>query len=737
MRRARFTVVAALFLCAPAVAHADTTIDFETPGPHTTITNQYADVGGPGQGVVFGPLPGGGDGLRPVIKSVAMGSANSGVQVADISTCSGCEFYTPNTVGTFQVPRTRVSVRVGLDGQAGQTACTLKTQNTSKCARVTLTTYDSDGNPIGTPSSALVTQGAGFHTLLSVTVSSPAIVGFRVSARTDSTDDAKAIAIDDLSWDVPATPPPPDFSVTPSDTLPVTGQGETLSDPISISRLSGSSGPVQLSLSGDLPKGVTASFDPNPATGDKSNLVFTAAPDSDTTGFNPIALTVTGTPGDPSAGSMPHSATINLQVRSPFDLRPPAATDIDLSGCSVDVPFEVDREFSFPGPVSLSVTGMTGGVQAVFRQAQATFPNGSRAQTLPLTVKAPATGIAVPQQTLTIHASAPPLVDRTATITVHGACPQQYDARATSIQITQGVQSTFLPAFTPGRHPPNLYNYTEIPSEFGQTPSVAELRGGGPTVVRVWANEKSGPAAGVPAVPAVLYGSSYDRLGQLHALPGSPLMPVGGPRNLVQGPDVVSDAEERDENGAYSFVLPPQWTHGEIAINAVLQPSLGSTGHVLTPCSTADCVADDSFGLTHIPFLEAPPVTIRPVVMNVAGRPPIPDSQTVFSFARVVTPLDLSVQPYAGTIDVTDIAQAFDACNAAANKDQQKLNKCSDQANDDGAERMDDWTCDNGSPGNGFNIGVNTGVARGLTKTDYCVYQLRHPTTRWWRSTAR
>ena len=168
----------------------------------------------------------------------------------------------------------------------------------------------------------------------------------------------------------------------------------------------------------------------------------------------------------------------------------------------------------------------------------------------------------MPQQTLTIHASAPPLVDRTATITVHGACPEQYDARATSIQITQGVQSTFLPAFTPGRHPPNLYNYTEIPSEFGQTPSVAELRGGGPTVVRVWANEKSGPAGGVPAVPAELYGSSYDRLGQLHALPGSPMLPVGGPRNLVQGSEVVTDAEERDENGAYSFVLPPPWTHG-------------------------------------------------------------------------------------------------------------------------------------------------------------------------------
>ena len=162
-------------------------------------------------------------------------------------------------------------------------------------------------------------------------VPSATIVGFRVSARTDGSDDNKPIAIDDLSFDVPVTPSPPDFTVTPTTTSVVTGQGETFSDPISICRLSGSSGPVQLSLSGDLPRGVTASFDPNPATGDQSILVFTAAPDSDTTGFNPIALTVTGTPTEPSAGNKPHSATINLQVRSPFDLRPPAATDIDLT----------------------------------------------------------------------------------------------------------------------------------------------------------------------------------------------------------------------------------------------------------------------------------------------------------------------------------------------------------------------------------------------------------------------
>jgi hypothetical protein len=54
----------------PVSAFADTTVDFEQFAPGTTITNQYADLGGIGQGVVFGPLPGSaGGGLNPVIRT--------------------------------------------------------------------------------------------------------------------------------------------------------------------------------------------------------------------------------------------------------------------------------------------------------------------------------------------------------------------------------------------------------------------------------------------------------------------------------------------------------------------------------------------------------------------------------------------------------------------------------------------------------------------------------------------
>jgi hypothetical protein len=362
------------------------------------------------------------------------------------------------------------------------------------------------------------------------------------------------------------------------------------------------------------------------------------------------------------------------------------------------------------------VTGATGGVTASFSPTQATFPNGSGAQIVPLTIKGPATGAAVPAQTLVIHAAAPPLAERRAAITVHGACPEQYDARVTSLQITQGVQSDFLPALDPARHPPNQYSYTFVPN-------AAKLRDGGPTVVRVYADESFGPATGLPGVPALLYGAKYDGLGRLVALPGSPILPVNPPRLLSPGPATATADEEKSEARAYSFVLPPEWTHGEIAVNATLQPTTGLSTHTLTPCTTSECVLDDTMGLTHIPFLKGKSVTIRPVGLTVSGRPTLPDPQDVFAFARLVTPLDLSVQPYAGTIDISDLATTFDACKAAAvgqSDEQARRGACSDNANDAAATRMDGWTCSHGSPSGGWNLGVNTGVARGVTKTTGC-----------------
>jgi hypothetical protein len=68
MRRGLVTAVVAVVCAAacPAAAFADTTVDFDGFAAGATITDQYANAGGAGKGVVIGPLPGGMSGFDPV-----------------------------------------------------------------------------------------------------------------------------------------------------------------------------------------------------------------------------------------------------------------------------------------------------------------------------------------------------------------------------------------------------------------------------------------------------------------------------------------------------------------------------------------------------------------------------------------------------------------------------------------------------------------------------------------------
>lgn len=289
-------------------AAADTKIDFEQFEGGTVVTTQYADAGGTGRGVVFGPLPGGaGDGLRPVVKTVSTGLARSGSNVADIGTCVGCEFFTPRTTGTFAVPRSKVSVHVGYLGDPA--SCTDADPNSTACAVVTMRAFDVNGVPVA-ESSARVTRGAGVRTLLSVSTSSPTIAGFEITGR-PGTDSTKSIAIDDLSFGSDQAPAAkPDFTLNPALTTLALEQGGTVTDTVTIGRLNGSSGGVSLRVDG-LPDGVSATFVPNPATGTQTVLTLSARPDA------PIltkSFAVTGTPQAASTGTAARGFSLTVVV---------------------------------------------------------------------------------------------------------------------------------------------------------------------------------------------------------------------------------------------------------------------------------------------------------------------------------------------------------------------------------------------------------------------------------------
>jgi hypothetical protein len=291
----RATVVASLVLlaCAGQASAATKVVSFDDLPADTQVSTQYQSSHG-----VYFRGPDVGDGWLPVTRSVPAGVAHSGSQVGDISNCTAptCEGFVPRTVGTLVDFATTVSAYVGFRGSGSSTAT------------MTLTARDPDGNPIAS-SSAIVTEGAPFNTLLSVTAPAMAsIASFELSGDTSAT----GLGMDDLSITTPGTGAPDISLAVGTDPVNVR-QGDTVDVPISVNRHNGSNGDVSLSASG-LPPGMSASFVPNPVPGAESNakLRLTAAPLAPTPG-NYSQATITATPGG-GAGSAPRTAKRLVRV---------------------------------------------------------------------------------------------------------------------------------------------------------------------------------------------------------------------------------------------------------------------------------------------------------------------------------------------------------------------------------------------------------------------------------------
>lgn len=715
-------VVALLLL--PATALADTTIGFDDLAPGTSVTNQYE-----GQGVVFGPLPGGaGNSLsRPIVENMD-GQAQSLPNVADI-TCFSCNENIgspPDTTGTFTVQRSRVSVYVGYLGPT-KFACA-PDSTASYCAVVQLLAFDSSGNQIAASAPTTVAEGNGVHTLLSVSTPSPEIVGFEV-VDTRSTDNDKDVAIDDLTFDTPASTSP-DFTLSASSGTVTVVQGSSATDTIEIGRISGSTGNIALGVSG-LPAGVHASLVPNPADGTQSMLTLTADPDAPATSGAYPTFTVTGTPQAPSAGSSPRSLTLHVGVQPAFTVRILGSTSIDLAACTLKMPVVVGRAASFPGPVSLSITGLPAGVQASLDPTDITFPNGTLSQTATLTLTTPETGNTIIPRTATIHATAAPFAEETATFSVGGTCALKFDPEVLSMQITQGTQLPVLPIRDPSNPgAPIPYTRIGLSAAAGTQQALSQLAAFKPTVVRVYADLRYGPAAGVQ-VPAVLKGFAYDNSGGLVPLPGGPITPVSSPGNLTTGLLAQFGATFLQNHyvGVYTFVLPSSWERGKIELEADLLPAqtwppppsrVAAPAHSpvariaalpgqqqWAPCTTAACLIDNKLTISQIPFKYTFSVTIRPVAM-IQTNPydaTLPDPDTVFQWARVVTPIPLIVEPYAGTIDIGDLIGKDNSTGAVTIAlDNKMLN----------------YVCDNGEPAHGWDVGVEHNDIRSAQNTGYC-----------------
>ncbi len=170
-------------------------------------------------------------------------------------------------------------------------------------------------------------------------------------------------------------PSPFNLTSTPNAVTIVQGVGSGTSA-IAIAPVNGSSGNVTLAVSG-LPKGVTASFSPNPAT-TGSVLTLTA---SATATKGTVAVTVTGT----SPGSPPVSASTTLELTvnplGNFSLTASPKTLAVAPGNNGSSTITVNPTNNFDQDVTLSASGLPSGVTASFSPNPAT-----NTSTLTLTV---------------------------------------------------------------------------------------------------------------------------------------------------------------------------------------------------------------------------------------------------------------------------------------------------------------------------------------------------------------
>ena len=202
------------------------------------------------------------------------------------------------------------------------------------------------------------------------------------------------------------------------------GQGSSSTSYVNIVSQYGFAGSVNLAVTSGLPSGVTASFSPNPATGN-SVLTLTA---SSTASLGQYTLTITGT-----SGSLSATTTLSLGVFVPsFTLSDYGNVTLG-QGSSITSIVNINPQYGFSGSVNLSLSGLPSGVTASWSQNPATSSS-----TLTLTASSTAS---LGQYTLTITGTSGSL-SATTTVSLGVFAPSFTLYDYNSVTLGQGSTST-------------------------------------------------------------------------------------------------------------------------------------------------------------------------------------------------------------------------------------------------------------------------------------------------------
>jgi hypothetical protein len=419
MARALAVLATLVALAIPAVAGADTVkIDFETPAPTpptwpaqgTVVNDEYLSS-------AFTNFVASDFGFRP-FRNRSTGNARSGSVVADVGgdicypdtgDAGGCEFPVPGSSGRLTRTAQKITLYAGLFTNYSNPGANVTAQ---------LIAYRANNSVAATGAAVPIFAGP-FDSAVTVTSASADIA--RWELHVGGTDNVgAAVGFDDLTMDFPANSLP-DFSLSTGNDVRAVLQGQTTSFPVQITRLNGSSGPVQFSVAG-LPAGITAEVVPNPVSGapDTATVKLTAAADAPSFDV-PKQITVTADPqANGAVGPGTRSVDVLLRVAADYELRADGATSAAVPACtSVDIPFTLMRDRAFTGTVTLAAENVPAGVTAEILPGTTIAPGGNFYVTGTLRLTGSATAPAA--RTVTLRATSPGAPDKTLAVTASGA----------------------------------------------------------------------------------------------------------------------------------------------------------------------------------------------------------------------------------------------------------------------------------------------------------------------------
>ena len=373
--------VAVISLLVPAVARADTTttVNFETPAIAGTtspaygpaLSNQYESQGvefiDPSTSPVASPVGFTGPFSPPYLYRDTA-NAHSGTQVLFAHDSYG-EGLSSNSqfFAQLSTETTNVGLYVGAQGGSGGHT-------------VDLTGYDPQGNVVQSDSSTAVTKD---DTLLQVSSSTANIAYFSVAIPDSGSPSTPTLEVDDLSFVVPAMPPPPDIVLPPSALYgPVGSQGESTSLAFTIDRLNGAKDPVDLAVAG-LPSGVSVTGGATiAANSDTTTLEFSVAPSAPLVSDAPFTITATSSDVSGSRGPVNEkftvAAALSLQLKG--SMGNVSTLTVPMGPCSntiVPVVVTTGSGVSTPTSLTLTATGDATGLSDSLASSRSLPPAGT------------------------------------------------------------------------------------------------------------------------------------------------------------------------------------------------------------------------------------------------------------------------------------------------------------------------------------------------------------------------